>query len=271
MRASIFVAAATALGLLGVAHQTRASDLLSAIDEAHRTGQLSSAERTFYRVAAVRKPELLPPAWQKLAREEGLGVRCATPVLAEAFQALPQLDPTFQGKVRDLMLPPPDLAYSVEALTPYPVRVLYADPSQQAQARAGAGCGRVLLPEGGHGVRLVGPAHRDAARDVLPHLPGYADGAGGYTAPYMTGPTVLRASAFSYIFVDPTNDGDSIDTTVAHEFNHAVRPGWMRQRWWAFGRTRPPPSSRRCIPRTGSTRRGPFRSSRRSRGVRSST
>jgi hypothetical protein len=225
MRGSFFVLAAAVLGLSTVAATSHASSLLETIDQAHRAGQINDAERIFYRVAAVKRPELLPAPWQELGRANGLGVRCGTPVLAEAFQSLSRLEPGLRGKVRDLLQPPADLAYMVEALTPYPVRVSYGDPSLQAKAEQVLAAAEYSYQKQVVEFGYWAPPIEPGTEPYRMRIDAMPDGAAAYTSPYAENEATSWADAFTYIVVGDFNEGDQLDTAVAHEFAHACQAG----------------------------------------------
>ena len=223
VKPSLLFTLAVVAGLCTLSVRAHAAGVLDAIDQAHRAGQIDDAERLLYRVAAVRQPSLLPAAWQQLAREQGLGVRCATPVLVEAAQAMPRLDPATRSKLRDLFQPPSDLAYMVEAQTPYPVRVSYDDPADQSRAQQILDAAELSfqkeVTEFGYWAPPIEPnigPYRMFIGDMEP-------GVAAYTVPYAENDATAWADAFSYIVVGRQVQGDELNTTVAHEFNHACQ------------------------------------------------
>lgn len=216
------LAIAGALTLLACSAPAHAQGLLEAIDQAARADRIAAADRQLLRAKAVLAPGLLAPPWRELARRTPLP-RCATPILAEAFQSLRSMDAERGETLRDLLRVPDDLAYSVESLTPFPIRVTFGNQSEQSLAE-----------------QILADAEESFSREVTdwgfwapPIEPGtdfyririatMEPGVAGYTSPYLSNPDTSWSDAFTYIAIDPGLDDLTRQSTVAHELNHAMQ------------------------------------------------
>jgi MYXO-CTERM domain-containing protein len=202
MRAGILVATALFLSSLPAnADEPGASAETAAVRAAHHIA----------RMQAIRAGESKP-----------LASRCHTQIAVEAFQDLPNLPDQQRSELQALLGPPVDLQFSVESTTPFPVRVSFADPTLQVKAE------RVLqaiatsytkeVTEWGFWTPPVEPG----TEPYRFYLMG-ADGAAGYTVPYLENPATPHADAFTYIVIESSLDDLQIDSTVAHELSHATQ------------------------------------------------
>ncbi|MBW2523767.1 MAG: hypothetical protein JRI23_06310, partial [Deltaproteobacteria bacterium] len=215
---------AITLGVITAAAPAAGSELLAAIEHAHRAGQIDRVERLAYRIAAVRAPATLP-AWLRpegATALEPASVGSHTQVMVEAFQSLPTLSPAEELKLRNLLAPPPDLTYSVEATEPYPMRVSYGSPGLQAKAervlQAAITSYELQVQDWG----FWEPPIEDGLGSYRFYVMD-AGGAAGYTAPYLEVDTTDHYDSYTYIVIDPSLGDVSLDATVAHEFNHACQ------------------------------------------------
>lgn len=202
--------------------QTGASGSLRAIDDARATGDITEGQRLFYRVAAVKAPHLLPARFAGVTQSGQPGSRSHFHVMLEAFRSLEQVEPALRGPLQNLLLPPPDLVYTIDSTTLYPIRVSYGLPSQASQAQ------RILeVAELSYQTQVVDwgfwEPPIEAAAGLYRFYLDDAGGAAGYTAPYLDNANTAHLDAYTYIFIDPSLDGVYLDTTVAHEFNHACQ------------------------------------------------
>ena len=104
------------------------------IDRAYRRGEISYGRKLYYRVAALKAPELLPEAWQRALPVFSDKAGCMTPVIVDALHDFPLIEKQTRTDIKNLLAPPPDFAYWVETTTPYPVRVSYNLPEEEALA-----------------------------------------------------------------------------------------------------------------------------------------
>jgi MYXO-CTERM domain-containing protein len=195
------------------------ADVLGAIDDAYARGEIGEAERQAHRVTAVRAPERLPARWQGQAPTPA---RCHAPVLLEAFQSLRTMPEPQRSELPIQLGPPQEFPYYVQTGAPFPVIVFYQDMALQGKAE------RVLAA-------MITSYQREVVDwgfwppHIEPGQPGYfvflanAGGAAGYTAPYAENPDTPHTDAYTYIFVEPSLSLTQIDSTVAHEFNHACQ------------------------------------------------
>jgi MYXO-CTERM domain-containing protein len=207
--------------LVTVAASAQASGTLQSIDDAFASGRISREQQVVYRLAALRNPSSLPSEF-RADDADGPLARCHTPITIGAYQALPRLSPTAAVQVRNLLAPPADPPYAVEATEPFPVRVGYSDPAFESMAE------QVLedalfayekqVIEFGFRAPPVDPAF-GAYRMYIAS----AEGAAGYTSPYAAVAETPHSDSYSYIVIDPSLSGLGLDVTVTHEFNHACQ------------------------------------------------
>ncbi len=202
--------------------ETRAQ-VLSAMDRAMARGEISWQKLVYLKTAAVRDPVQLPEPWKSRFLGALPSDGCSTPVLVDAFHALGRMDDSWRQKVSHLLMPRPDLSYTIDATAPFPVRVSYADPSLEARAQAVLDAieesYRIEVEQWGFWAPPIEPGmqfFRVFVEDA-------GMGAGGYTAPYAENPDTSHRDAFTYIVIDPNNDDWALPAVVAHEFNHACQ------------------------------------------------
>ena len=206
----------------GGAVESRAQ-VLAAMDRALEQGKMSWQENMFLKVAAVRNPAALPEPWRRRFLDAAPSNGCSTTVLADAFQALPRMDDSWRREVTHVLIPRPDLGYTIDATSPFPVRVSYGDPSLAAKAQAVLDAIEqaysVEVDQWGFWAPPIEPG-QDYYRVFVEDA---GMGAGGYTAPYAENPDTSWRDAFTYIVIDPNNDDWALPAVVAHEFNHACQ------------------------------------------------
>ncbi|MBW2459592.1 MAG: IPT/TIG domain-containing protein [Deltaproteobacteria bacterium] len=210
--------------LLGLAPAAHATELLEAIDVAHRAGKITDDERILQRVTAVRAPERLADAYPQAASSSPSRARSQTPVLVDAFQRLPQLEPSTRAQVQELLDPPPPLSLSIERDDVFPFRVSYSSPALADKAE------RVLEAAETSYLKQVeqwgfwAPALEPGSDwyEIFLMDPG-SPGVAGYTSPYLENAATPRADTHSYIVIGDSYDGVLQDSVVTHEFNHACQ------------------------------------------------
>ena len=209
---------------IGLAPAVQATELLDAIDDAHRAGQISDDQRILYRVTAVRAPERLAGSFGPRASRGRLAPRSQTAVLVDAFQRLDQLEPSIRAAVQDLLDPPPPLSYSIQRDDVFPFRISYSDPSLEAKAEQVLQAAEISyqkeVEQWGFWAPVLEPGTEWYEIFVMdPGSPGVA----GYTSPYLENSATPRADTHSYIVIGDSFDGVLQDSIVAHEFNHACQ------------------------------------------------
>ncbi len=200
----------------------RANGSLRAIDDAYASGAITQGQRLLYRVTAVKAPHLLPVRFAGDTKSGQPSARSHFRVMLQAFRSLDRVEPAVRGQLRNLLLPPPDLTYSIDSTALYPIRVSYALPAQAAQAQRVLEVAEIAYQtqvlDWGFWAPPIEPAaglYRFYVED--------AGGAAGYTAPYLDVDVTPHSDAYTYIVIDPSLDDVYLDTTVVHEFNHACQ------------------------------------------------
>lgn len=199
------------------------SDVFSHIDRAYHRGELDWEERIYFKVAALKDPYLLPSTLRDILREGGPVGGSFTHVMVEAAQALPMMDPVMAEQMRQLLLPPPDLTYTMEVTNPFPIRVSYSAPSQQSMAQAILNAAVTSYQVEVQNWGFWEPAIESGAVYYRYYVDDTGMGGGAYTAPYDEVLSTPRYDFYTYVVVDPLNDIDYIGAIVAHEFNHACQ------------------------------------------------
>jgi len=194
------------------------TDVFREIEARYRRGDIDADRYHFYRVAAIRAPEILPADLRPLVGRVVL--KSGTGVLVEAMQHVIRTG-DWGGDIHRLLQPPPDLAYSLESTT-WPIRVSYALASQAGYAQAVLDAAdlswTVQIGDFGFYEPIIEPGfepYRFYVEDA-------GQGTAGYTSPYETNPATPYDSCFSYIVIDP-NLGTGVGSTVAHEINHSMQ------------------------------------------------
>ncbi|MFH2007101.1 MAG: DUF6055 domain-containing protein [bacterium] len=219
MRKRISVAMILICSALAGGGGAATADVFQEIDTRHRRGELDERTRQLYRVAAVKRPSLLPrelrerlgsPAW-----------RSGTAVLVEAFQWVERRGEQ-GGAVHRLLSPPTDFDYVVESTT-RPIRVSYGQTSLQGYAEAILDAAEISwdiqVDEYGFFPPPIEPGTEPYRFYVGETSPGVA----GYTSPYDPNPDTPWADCYTYIFISPDLGIGRVASTVAHEFNHALQ------------------------------------------------
>lgn len=201
--------------------QAPPADVFGAIDSRYHRSVIDAETRHLYRVAVVRRPELLPPELRGLARKPPIARRrTLTPIFVEAMRWVHD-NHAQGGALHRLLLPPDDLDIVLESAT-HPIRVSYATPSHQALAEWTLDYAEiswdVLTLQYGFWEAPIEPG-TERYRFYITSTNGHG---AAYTAPYDENPLTPHTDYYSYIVVDPTaNDEWSISGTVAHELNHS--------------------------------------------------
>ncbi len=207
------------VSLLGeLSGPARAEDLVEYLRDEVAAGRMGRSDAIYWKVAAVRNPRLLPDAFSKMALP-----RCGTPILMDAWQWLGKMEQPWKGETSRLFAPPDDMAYHLDATDVFPVRVSYQDPSQHELAvaivRAVERSYSIEVEEFGWWPPPIEPA------DGLYRM--YIDDIGqymsGFTSPYAPVPETERSDAYTYIVFNASSDPRYVESTVAHEFNHALQ------------------------------------------------
>lgn len=221
---AVFLFAAQTAG----AAPLKKTDVFKKIDEEHAQGRISFADRIYYKVAAVRAPELLPERFRQVivkgARNTTERV-CTAPVLHEGYKALKDLPQRQREQVQNLLLPPPDLTYVLDATQPYPFRVSYSDPGYVHKAQLILNAAITSYNKEVTEWGFWEPPIEPGAEFYRIFLQSTGSSAGGYCSPYTDVPNTPRSDSYSYIVIDTGNTNDLIPITVAHEFNHACQLG----------------------------------------------
>ncbi|MDY0000479.1 MAG: hypothetical protein RBU30_04205, partial [Polyangia bacterium] len=201
---------------------SHAPTVLGEIDALHRRGAIDDQTRLLYRVAALRRPELLPDELRDLPLgREGGRLTSGTRVMVEAYQQVIRTG-AFGGALHNLLQPPGDLPYVLDSAT-WPIRVSYRSPWSESLAH------RTLQAAETSYEREIGefgfyqPPTVDASGLYRIFVDDTGMGGGGYTAPFDYNPSTAWDDCFTYIVIDPTNDEWSVDGVVAHEVNHAMQ------------------------------------------------
>ncbi len=198
-----------------------AANVFRRIDERFRAGLMDSETRHLYRLAAVRRPELLPAGLRELVDAGRSPPRLSlTPLFLEAMRWV-RSNAAEGGAVHRLLLPPADLPYLLDSTT-HDIRVSYETQEQATFAQWVLGYAEtswdILTQEYGFWEPPIEPA---AGRYRIFIQSTFGNGA-AYTAPYDENPATPHTDYFTYIVVDPTaNSQWNISGTVAHEMNHA--------------------------------------------------
>ncbi len=199
---------------------------LDAIEQAYRQGSITEGQRLYYRVAAVKAPHLLPDRFlgsARAARPRGAPPsRSHFRVMIDAFRGLGRVEPGIRARLRDLLLPPPDLTYTIDSTAVFPVRVSYALPSQEAKAQLVLESAETAYQAEVLDWGFWAPPIEPSAGSFRFYLQD-AGGAAGYTSPYLENDLTAHLDAYSYIVIDPSLDDVYLATTVAHELNHACQ------------------------------------------------
>ena len=220
------------LPLLGlcVALPARA-DLLRAIDARYAAGAIDDQTRHYYRVAALKNRDLLPPELRSLPLVSGRRYD-PTQITVEAMQWIMR-NRAQNGPLQRLLSPPPDLVNILDSST-LPIRVSYKDTTTLEEAQAvltGAEYSWTLMTESyGFYVPAIEPGfdrYRIYIDDTGPD-------AAAYTAPYAEDPSTPRSDCFSYIVYSPMNTIDQALATIGHELNHAMQSAMDCTESWTF-------------------------------------
>ncbi|MFH2009404.1 MAG: DUF6055 domain-containing protein [bacterium] len=189
------------------------------IDARYQRGEIDLGTRHLYRVAAIRRPELLPGDLRAL--QGRATVRSGTRFLVEGFQHVARTG-DFGGAVHDLLQPPADYAYVLES-TLWPIRISYQSPEGQPYAQAVLDAAdlsyNVQIGDFGFYQPVVEPGY-EPYRFYIGET---GSGVAGYTAPYDENPATDWADCFTYIFINPGLGMDGVGSTVAHEINHSMQ------------------------------------------------
>ncbi len=192
--------------------------VFQAIDARYERGEITLEQRHLYRVEAIRRPSALPAS---LTGYSGVAsVRSGTRYLAQAFQFVAKTG-DWGSPLHELLQPPDDLSYTLESTT-HPIRVSYSSASQASYAQEILDAADLAwsVQIGDYG--FPQPAIESGYSPFRYYVQDAGQGVAGYTSPYDLDPNADHPSCYTYIVIDP-NLGNQVDSTVAHESNHAMQ------------------------------------------------
>jgi MYXO-CTERM domain-containing protein len=198
-------------------------DVFGAIDSRYQQSAIDAETRLLYRVAAVRRPDLLPTDLRDLAVQSGgSSRRSLTPIFLEAMRWV-QANDAQGGALHRLLLPLADLDFVLDSAT-HPIRVSYATEWDQPRAEwtleAAEISWDVLTQDYGFWEPPIEPG-TDRYRFYITSTNGSGS---AYTAPYDENPATPHTDYFTYIVVDPAQNNQwNIAGTVAHELAHSTQ------------------------------------------------
>ena len=200
--------------------QPAATTLLGELAAREARGALDEGTAHYYRVAAFRRPDLLPADLRALAvspDQEPHG--SATAVFQEAWRYL-QTRGRDDAALHALLQPPDDYAFTLDS-TVWPLRVNYASSgyatkAQQILDAAETSYSRQIEDWGWYQPTTFG---NERYRFYIDD----AQGAAAYTAPFEENPDTAWTDCFTYIVVDPMNGEWEIPSVMAHEINHSMQ------------------------------------------------
>jgi MYXO-CTERM domain-containing protein len=229
--------------VIGVAAPARGSetpaaplDRLQTINRLVTDGRLAADLATTYRALAFTRPELLPPA---IAFQPAANVDCATPAFVQAYQlrrrggmsrAAAEL---YQyGSSR-----PASVGYYDSTI--YPVRVHYTTAGLASQASSVVDYAEYAWQKQTQTMGFRPPLGDFGDVDqggstALDLYVGNAQGAGGFTAPEFDWGATAWTDCTTYIVISDQVTGAELQTTVAHELNHAMQAAYDCNEWVAF-------------------------------------
>jgi len=197
--------------------------IFDTIDARLASGQIDQATRHLWRVAAIKNPALLPSDLQQsdLARPSAGARQAMTRVLFEAWQWAGK-HPDQGAQVHQLLMPPSDLAQTIES-TIYPIRVSYNSSTSLAYAQQVLAASEHSWQVETEDYGFTVPTIESGAQFYRVHIEPTGMGGGAYTAPYDYDTRARWTACFSYIVFDDSNPTDYINSTMAHELNHAMQ------------------------------------------------
>ncbi len=198
------------------------TEILNEIDARWQSGLIDTATRHLYRVAAVKRPSLLPDDLRdQLERAAPVSRTSLSRVFIDAFQWVARTG-AWDGAVYQLLQPPADLPYVLDS-TLWPIRVSYRDQWDQNLAeralQAAEHCWDVEINDYG----FYEPPTMDASHLYRIFIDNTGMGGGGYTAPFDYVNDTPWADCYTYIVADPSNGEWGMDGVLAHELNHAMQ------------------------------------------------
>ncbi|MFH1810957.1 MAG: MYXO-CTERM sorting domain-containing protein [Pseudomonadota bacterium] len=199
------------------------STIFDVIDARWERGEIDQATQQLWRVAAIRAPELLPADLAALRAEPATpAARLAmTRVLVEARQWATRNEAR-SGDVQRLLMPPADLPLTLESST-YPIRVSYRSSTSLAYAQQVLSASEHSWQVETEQYGFPAPTIEAGAEFYRVRIEPSGMGGGAYTAPYDYDMRSSWTACFSYIVFDDQNPTDYIESTMAHELNHAMQ------------------------------------------------
>lgn len=198
--------------------------MLEAIDLQYSRGEIDSRTRHLYRVAALRRPDLLPPPLRKLTagrtgRVAPVMWRSGTHITRGAWRWVVRND-AYRQELHRLLQPPPDRQYWFDSAV-LPLRVSYAEESLSGIAEA-------VLELAEHSwftevddYGFLPPPIEPGTERYRLYVEDAGPTAAGYMMPYDPNPDTSWADCFSYIVIGP--DSSDLAGVVAHEMSHATQ------------------------------------------------
>ncbi len=203
--------------------QVGSNDVFQSIDARYSQGTIDAGTRQLYRVAAVRRPELLPPALRSLVGVPGaMPRRSVTPIFLEAMRWVRDNDAQ-GGELHQLLMPPDDLPHVIESIT-HPIRVSYTTPSQATLAQLSLQYAEISWDVLTQQYGFWEPSIEPGSVQYRIYIDSTNGSGAAYTAPYEENTDTPHMDYYSYIVVDPQFHSEwNISGTIAHEFTHACQ------------------------------------------------
>ena len=212
-------------------------DRLRAIDQRVADGSLPEDLAAAYRVAAFTRPDLLPP---EIAAQPNPPVSCATPAFVQAFQLSSR---GLMGRAAAELYQagnsrPTSVGYYDS--TKYPVRVHYTTTALATRAETVLGFVELSWQKQTETMGFRPPLGDFGGIDeggspALDVYIGTTDpGASGYTAPEYEWTDTPWTDCTTFIVISQYVTGGELQTTMAHELNHAMQAASDCSEWSAF-------------------------------------
>ncbi len=196
------------------------STVLEAIDLRYEAGAIDARTRLLYRVAALKRPDLLPRALRDL--QPGPTVTpwmSGTYIAREAWQWVKD-NQAWHGELHNLLQPPPDKDFWFDSEV-LPIRVSYQLPQHEAIARSVLEAAEYSWFTEVDDYGFMAPPIEPGVELYRIYIEDAGPTAAGYLSPYESNPDTSWNDCFSYIVIDPSS-GD-LNGVVAHEMSHATQ------------------------------------------------
>lgn len=201
------------------------------IDEAYKKGEINFDTQMLYYAYAIMAPQKLPEQYQPYVGT----LKCGDSLTMRIWKNRDKIAPGIYAQIQELMARPSSVAGSLHSGT-YPLYFSYTDAGWLSQATTALGYADTswtteVVNQGFDAPPPDLNMGINSSNDYDMYLGGNLGGAMGVTYGENLYPATPRYDMTSYILIAPNMSIPQTQSTVCHEFNHALQMGIDMSQW----------------------------------------